>query len=51
MRPAVPVPKEDFNFEEALSKFDKEKAVEVQPNSVPQAGLQCMEFSSRMLGC
>lgn len=29
-RPAVPVPKEDFNFEEALSKFDKEKALEVR---------------------
>ncbi|KAK9819162.1 hypothetical protein WJX81_005513 [Elliptochloris bilobata] len=28
VRPAVAVPKEDFNFEEALSKFDKEKAVE-----------------------
>lgn len=38
MRPAVPVPKEDFNFEEALSKFDKEKAVEVRASVLPQAG-------------
>ena len=31
--PPVPVPNEDFNFEEALSRFDKDKLKQVPPFS------------------
>ena len=51
VRPAVPVPKEDFNFEEALSKFDKEKAVEVWPGLCHRQGQHCgLGFDLRFMG-